>query len=54
MFVVNGIAIGLAITGVLLGLVDGYPWLAVVSGICLAFASVATLRGLRRTNVEVR
>jgi hypothetical protein len=54
MFVANGIAIGLAAAGALVGLIDGYPLLAVASLLCLIIASIATVRGLRRTLVELR
>lgn len=54
MFVANGIAIGLGAAGTLLGLIDGYPLLAVASLLCLIIASITTVRGLRRTLVELR
>jgi hypothetical protein len=54
MFVANGIAIGLAAAGALVGLVDGYPLLAIASVVCLVLATVTTVRGLRRTLVELR
>jgi hypothetical protein len=54
MFVANGIAIGLSVAGVLLGLLDGFPLLAMASLLCLVFAAFTTVRGLRRTHVEVR
>lgn len=54
MFVVNGIVIGFGLAGVLMGVLRGYPLLALASLLCLLYSVFTTVRGLRRTHVEVR